>query len=131
MASTPAERELRTAVAQLAVLSDDEVRGVLSHLDDGEVKTITGLLAQAGATLEMSPTSVAGSTPAWALQRLGLPSPDVALRPARAPRVTRHALAILQHLVLELPPSPVAEVPSRSRGNAWRRLWRTGMAWMP
>ncbi len=135
MASTPSERALRAAVAQLAALSDDEVRGVLSHLDEAEVLAVTDLLAQASAPLALPSATGTAAAPGWALQRLGLPSfersSEPASLPVRTPRVTPHALAALQDLVLELPqpsPSSTAAAPAPSGGGGWRRLWRAGAA---
>jgi len=118
MASTSAERALRAAVARLAGLRDEDVRGVLAHLSPEEAFAVTELLAQASTPSRVEPAPDYSGLPAWALERVGPSLPGAgggtagrswaSLLAARPARLTPHAADVLRELVLEAATRPGA-----------------------
>jgi hypothetical protein len=85
MASTLPDKPLRLAIARLARLGDEDVRGVLSHLSASEVQAVQALLAEAGAAAKTDWLQL----PAWVLDRVGARLPGY-----RAPRGLRSVQAL-------------------------------------
>ncbi len=128
MASMSTDRALRAAVARLATLSDEDVRGVLAHLSPDEADAVTALLAEAATPIAVDTGPDCSGQPLWALERVGagLPGASSALAgrgwpsllAARPARITPHAAEVLRGLVLE---AAGAEAPRDAA--APRRWW--------